>query len=149
MGKRVVFLTGEQIGANSAESLHLYKRIVSFKKSSEVAVITQSAESYAEKAGCQLVVHLTPDYDSQNLATELARHADLFVIVGMSPNVDPSASLLYETTPDCNIAIINKGNMELPKNLHREHVVKMRDMGIGTGLMFLSVYRWLKDLAEE
>ena len=36
MGKRVVFLTGEQIGTNSAESLHLYKRIVSFKKSGDV-----------------------------------------------------------------------------------------------------------------
>lgn len=81
---RIVFLTGENIGADASETQHLYRRIVSFRKCSE-----------------------------------------------------------------CNIAIISNGNMALPKNLHREHVVRMRDMSVGTGLLFLSMYHWLKDLIEE
>lgn len=147
--RKIVFLTGEQIGANPSESQHLYRRIVSFKKSSEVAVITWSKEHYAERAGCRLVVHLNSDNDIQSAATEIVKQADMLVVVGISPNTDPSARLLRETAADCSIAIINKGDMALPKNLHREHVVRMRDMSIGTGLMFLSMYRWLKDLTEE
>lgn len=149
MGKRVVFLTGEQIGANSAESLHLYKRIVSFKKSGDVAVITQSNDTYAERAGCNKVVHLTAQNGNLQDAEKVANQADMFVIVGTTPNVTPSSELLRATKPGCCIAIINRGCLELPKDLHREHVVRMRDMSVGTGLMFLSMYRWLADLVEE
>ena len=149
MGKRVVFLTGEQIGANSAESLHLYKRIVSFKKSGDVAVITQSNDTYAERAGCNKVVHLTAQNGNLQDAEKVANQADMFVIVGTTPNVTPSSELLRATKPGCCIAIINRECLELPKDLHREHVVRMRDMSVGTGLMFLSMYRWLADLVEE
>ena len=149
MGKRVVFLTGEQIGANSAESLHLYKRIVSFKKSGDVAVITQSNDTYAERAGCNKVVHLTAQNGNLQDAEKVANQADMFVIVGTTPNVTPSSELLRATKPGCCIAIINRGCLELPKDLHREHVVRMRDMSVGTGLMFLSMYRWLADLVED
>ena len=149
MGKRVVFLTGEQIGANSAESLHLYKRIVSFKKSGDVAVITQSNDTYAERAGCNKVVHLTAQNGNLQDAEKVANQADMFVIVGTTPNVTPSSELLRATKPGCCIAIINRGCLELPKDLHREHVVRMRDMSVGTGLLFLSMYRWLADLVEE
>lgn len=149
MGKRVVFLTGEQIGANSAESFHLYKRIVSFKKSGDVAVITQSNDTYAERAGCKKVVHLTAHNGNLQDAEKVANQADMFVIVGTTPNATPSSELLRATKPGCCIAIINRGCLELPKDLHREHVVRMRDMSVGTGLMFLSMYRWLADLVEE
>ena len=82
MAKSIVFLTGDRIAGNATESIHLYRRIVSFSE-------------------------------------------------------------------ECCIAIINKGNMDLPSELHREHVLKMRDMSIGTGLMFLSMYCWMMDLVEE
>ncbi len=149
MGKRVVFLTGEQIGANSAESLHLYKRIVSFKKSGDVTVITQSSDTYAERAGCNKVVHLTAQSENLQDAEEIVNQADMFVVVGTAPNATPSSELLRATKSGCCIAIINKGCLELPKGLHRDHVVRMRDMSVGTGLMFLSMYRWLADLVEE
>ena len=149
MGKRVVFLTGEQIGANSAESLHLYKRIVSFKKSGDVTVITQSNDTYAERAGCNKVVHLIAQSENLQDAEEIVNQADMFVVVGMTPNATPSSELLRATKSGCCIAIINKGCLELPKGLHRDHVVRMRDMSVGTGLMFLSMYRWLADLVEE
>jgi len=146
---RIVFLTGENIGADASETQHLYRRIVSFRKCSEVAVITQEASLYAEKAGCQHVVHLTADRSSQDAAVEVVKQADMLVIIGMSPGTELSASLLNATCSECNIAIISNGNMALPKNLHREHVVRMRDMSVGTGLLFLSMYHWLKDLIEE
>ncbi len=149
MAKRIVFLTGESIANNASECIHLYRRIVSFKKSADVAVITQSSEKYPEKVGCKLVVHLDSQGTNQARAESVAKHADMFVVVGMAPNTIPSAALLGATRPDCSIAIINKGSMELPDEVHREHVLKIRDMSIGTGLMFLSMYRWMMDLVEE
>lgn len=149
MAMSIVFLTGERIGANDSESLHLYRRIVSFKKSADVAVITQCRDTFPEQAGCKHVVHLNADNANREDATQIAKQADMFVVVGMAPNVVPSANLLSETRPDCCIAIINKGCLNLPKELHRENVVKMRDMNIGTGLMFLSMYRWMMDLIEK
>ena len=148
MAKRIVFLTGESIANNASECIHLYRRIVSFKKSADVAVITQSSEKYPEKVGCKLVVHLDPHGTNQAKAESVAKQADMFVVVGMAPNTIPSAALLGATRPDCSIAIINKGSMELPDEVHREHVLKIRDMSIGTGLMFLSMYRWMMDLVE-
>ena len=51
MAKNVVFLTAERIGDSASESLHLYRRIVSFKKSANVTIITQSNETFPELAG--------------------------------------------------------------------------------------------------
>ena len=82
-------------------------------------------------------------------AARITKQADMFVVVGMAPSSNPSAALLGVTRPECCIAIINKGNMDLPSDMHREHVLRMRDMNIGTGLMFLSMYRWMMDLVEE
>ena len=149
MAQSIVFLTGESIGANASESLHLYRRIVSFRKSADVAVITQCKDTFPEQAGCKRVVHLDADKANCEDATRIAKQADMFVVVGMAPNAVPSANLLSETRPDCCIAIINNGCLNLPKELHRENVVKMRDMSIGTGLLFLSMYNWLKDMIEE
>lgn len=149
MAKKVVFVTGEKIGANASETIHLYRRMVSFKKSGDVSVITQDFSSYPEQAGCKKVVHLNEDEGIADAAMLVAKQADLFVVVGMAPNEDPTALLLSNTREECNIAIINKGNQELPKGMHREHVLRMRDMSIGTGLMFLSMYRWMMDLIEE
>ncbi len=39
MAKNIVFLTGESLGANASESLHLYRRIVSFRKSADVRLL--------------------------------------------------------------------------------------------------------------
>lgn len=149
MAKNVVFLTGERIGENASESLHLYRRIVSFKKGAEVAIITSSDDRYAEQAGCKNVIHLNDSNGNYDEAVRLTKQADMFVVVGMAPNVSPSTTYLEETRPECCIAIINQGCMELPKKLNRENVVRMRDMSIGTGLMFLSMYQWIKDLAED
>ena len=126
-----------------------WARIVSFRKSADVAVITQSRDTFPEQAGCKRVVHLDAYNANREDATRIAKQADMFVVVGMAPNAVPSANLLSETRPDCCIAIINKGCLELPKELHREHVLRMREMSIGTGLMFLSMYRWMMDLVEE
>ena len=149
MAKNVVFLTGERIGDSVSENLHLYRRIVSFRKSADVSIITQSDETFPEQAGCKNVVHLNGNYLSRENATRITKKADMFVVVGMAPNTSLSAKLLSETRQECSIAIINKGCLELPKELHREHVLRMRDMSIGTGLMFLSMYRWMMDLIEE
>lgn len=149
MAKNIVFLTGESLGTNASESLHLYRRIVSFRKSADVTVITQCRDTFPEQAGCKRVVHLDAYNANREDATRIAKQADMFVVVGMAPNAVPSANLLSETRPDCCIAIINKGCLNLPKELHRENVVKMRDMSIGTGLMFLSMYRWMMGLIEE
>ena len=136
MAKNVVFLTAARIGDSASESLHLYRRIVSFKKSADVAIITQSDETF-------------PEHVNREDAARITKQADMFVVVGMAPNSNPSAALLGVTRPECCIAIINKGNMDLPNDMHREHVLRMRDMSIGTGLMFLSMYRWMLDLVEE
>lgn len=149
MAKNVVFLTGERIGDSASESLHLYRRIVSFKKSADVTIITQSNDTFPEQAGCNHVVHLNTDDVNREDAARITKQADMFVVVGMAPRSNPSAALLGVTRPDCCIAIINKGNMDLPNGMHREHVLRMRDMSIGTGLMFLSMYRWMMDLVEE
>ena len=149
MAKRIVFLTGESIANNAYECIHLYRRILSFKKSADVAVITQSSEMQPEQAGCKLVVHLDSEEANQARAVSVAKQADMFVVVGMAPNSNPSAALLGVTRPECSIAIINKGCMDLPNEIHREHVLRIRDMSIGTGLMFLSMYRWMMDLVEE
>ena len=148
MAKRIVFLTGESIASNTNECIHLYRRIVSFRKSADVAVITQSSEMHPEQAGCKLVVHLDPHGTNQAKAESVAKQADMFVVVGMAPNSNPSAALLEATRQECSIAIINKGCMDLPNEVHREHVLRIRDMSIGTGLMFLSMYRWMMDLVE-
>lgn len=149
MAKRIVFLTGESIANNVNECIHIYRRIVSFKKSADVVVITQSSEMDPEQAGCKQVVHL--DFQGTNHARAIcvAKQADMFVVVGMPPNAFPSAALLRATKPECSIAIINKGCMDMPNEVNREHVLKIRDMSIGTGLMFLSMYRWVMDLIEE
>ena len=149
MAKNVVFLTAERIGDSASESLHLYRRIVSFKKSADVTIITQSNETFPELASCKRVVHLNADDVKREDAARISKQADMFVVVGMAPSSNPSAALLGVTRPECCIAIINKGNMDLPNNMHREHVLRMRDMSIGTGLMFLSMYRWMMDLVEE
>lgn len=149
MVKNVVFLTAERIGDSASESLHLYRRIVSFKKSADVAIITQSDETFPEQAGCKRVVHLNTGDVNREDAARITKQADMFVVVGMAPNSNPSAALLGVTRPECCIAIINKGNMDLPNDMHREHVLRMRDMSISTGLMFLSMYRWMMDLVEE
>ena len=149
MAKNVVFLTGERIGNSASENLHLYRRIVSFRKSADVSIITQSTETFPEQAGCKNVVHLNADDMNREDAARITKQADMFVVVGMAPKSNPSATLLELTRPECCIAIINKGNMELPYDIHREHVLRMRDMSIGTGLMFLSMYRWMMDLIEE
>ena len=149
MAKNVVFLTAEKIGESASESLHLYKRIVSFRKSADVTIITQSNETFPEQAGCKRVVRLNTDDVNREDAARISKQADMFVVVGMAPSSNPSAELLRVTRPECCIAIINKGNMDLPNDMHREHVLRMRDMSIGTGLMFLSVYRWMMDLVEE
>lgn len=149
MAKNVVFLTAERIGDSASESLHLYRRIVSFKKSADVTIITQSNETFPEQAGCKCVVHLNTDDVNREDAARITKQADMFVVVGMAPSSNPSAALLGVTRPECCIAIINKGNMDLPNDMHREHVLRMRDMSIGTGLMFLSMYRWMMDLVEE
>ena len=115
MAKSIVFLTGEDIGANASDNLHLYRKIVSFRRNADVTIITQCHENYPELAGCRHVVHLNDDV----------------------------------MRPECCIAIINNGWVELPEELHHKNVVKMRDMSIGTGLTFLSVYWYLKDLVEE
>ena len=149
MAKNVVFLTAARIGDSASESLHLYRRIVSFKKSADVAIITQSDETFPEQAGCKRVVHLNTGDVNREDAARITKQADMFVVVGMAPNSNPSAALLGVTRPECCIAIINKGNMDLPNDMHREHVLRMRDMSISTGLMFLSMYRWMMDLVEE
>ena len=149
MAKNVVFLTAARIGDSDSESLHLYRRIVSFKKSADVAIITQSDETFPEQAGCKRVVHLNTGDVNREDAARITKQADMFVVVGMAPNSNPSAALLGVTRPECCIAIINKGNMDLPNDMHREHVLRMRDMSIATGLMFLSMYRWMMDLVEE
>ena len=149
MAKNVVFLTGERIGDSVLESLHLYRRIVSFGKNADVSIITQSSETFPEQAGCKRVVHLNTDDMNRENAARIIKQADMFVVVGMAPSSNPSAALLGVTRPECCIAIINKGNMDLPNDMHREHVLRMRDMSIGTGLMFLSMYRWMMDLVEE
>ena len=149
MAKSIVFLTGERIGANASESLHLYRRMVSFRKSADVAVITQCQDTFPEQAGCKRVVHLDAGNANREDATRIAKQADMLVVVGMAPNTSLPAQLLSETRPECSIAIINKDCLELPKELHREHVLRMREMSIGTGLMFLSMYRWMMDLIEE
>ena len=149
MAKNVVFLTAARIGDSASESLHLYRRIVSFKKSADVAIITQSDETFPEQAGCKRVVHLNTGDVNREDAARITKQADMFVVVGMAPNSNPSAALLGVTRPECCIAIINKGNMDLPNDMHREHVLRMRDMSIGTGLMFLSMYCWMMDLVEE
>lgn len=149
MEKHIVFLTGDRLGVDASENLHLYRRIVSFRKSANVAVITSSNDNYAERAGCKQVVHLKNGTEDNEKAAAIARQADMFVVVGLKPNASPSAELINSTKTDCCIAIINKGCIELPKDTHRNNVVKMRDMSIGTGLMFLSMYRWMMDLVEE
>lgn len=149
MAKNLVFLTGERIGDSALESLHLYRRIVSFMKSADVSIITQSTETFPEQAGCKHVVHLNTDDVNREDAARITKQADLFVVIGMAPCSNPSAALLGVTRPECCIAIINKGNMDLPNDIHREHVLRMRDMSIGTGLIFLSMYRWMMDLVEE
>lgn len=149
MVKRVVFLTGEHIGSDAVESLHLYRRIVSFKKCGDVVIITQSSDTYAEQVGCNKVVHLTVNGDDLQEAERVTNQADMFVIVGTPPNINPSSMLLNVTKPECCIAVINRSCLDLPRDFHREHVVRMKDMSIGTGLMFLSMYRWLCDLVEE
>lgn len=149
MAKNVVFLTVARIGDSASESLHLYRRIVSFRKIAEVSIITQCTETFPEQAGCKRVVHLNTDDVNREDAARIIKQADMFVVVGMAPSSNPSAALLGVTRPECCIAIINKGNMELPNDMHREHVLRMRDMSIGTGLMFLSMYRWMMDLVEE
>ena len=53
MQKNIVFLTGEIIGANVSETIHLYRRMESFKKSGVVSVITQTSDLYPEEAGCK------------------------------------------------------------------------------------------------
>lgn len=149
MAKKVVFVTGEKIGVSVSETIHLYRRMVSFKKSGDVSVITQDLSDYPEQAGCKKVVHLGADEGIVDAAMLVAKQADLFVVVGMAPNENQTALLLSNTREECNIAIIYKGNQELPKGMHREHILRMRDMSIGTGLMFLSMYRWMMDLIEE
>ena len=149
MAKSVVFLTGERIGDTASESLHLYRRIVSFRKSANVSIITHSDENFPEQAGCKRVVHLNADDMNREDAVRITKQADMFVVVGMAPQSNLPAALLGLTQPECCIAIINKGNMDLPNDMHREHVLRMRDMSIGTGLMFLSMYRWIMDLVEE
>lgn len=133
MAKNVVFLTAARIGDSASESLHLYRRIVSFKKSADVAIITQSDETFPEQAGCKRVVHLNTGDVNREDAARITKQADMFVVVGMAPNSNPSAALLGVTRPECCIAIINKGNMDLPNDMHREHILRMRDMSIGTG----------------
>ena len=149
MAKNVVFLTAARIGDSASESLHLYRRIVSFRKIAEVSIITQCTETFPEQAGCKRVVHLNTGDVNREDAARITKQADMFVVVGMAPNSNPSAAVLGMTRPECCIAIINKGNMDLPNDMHREHVLRMRDMSIGTGLMFLSMYRWMMDLVEE
>lgn len=149
MVKNIVFLTGESIGIGASESLHIYRRIVSFWKSAEVSIITQSPNTYPEQAGCKQVVHLGKNTVSQDAAALMTKQADMFVVVGMTPSTDPSATLLALTRQDCLIAIINKGNLEMPEGVQREKVLRMRDMSVGTGLMFLSMYRWMMDIIEE
>ena len=46
MTKKVVFVTGEKIGVSASETIHLYRRMVSFKKSGDVSVITQDLSDY-------------------------------------------------------------------------------------------------------
>lgn len=149
MTKNVVFLTGKSIGTGASDCIHLYRRIASFEKCGDVSIITQSTETYPEQAGCKRVVHLGLNKDSQDAAAAMTMKADLFVVVGMAPTTVPSASLLALTKQDCCIAIIHKGNLEMPQDVHRENVLKMRDMSVGTGLMFLSMYRWMMDIIEE
>ena len=149
MAKRIVFLTSERIAGNATESIHLYKRIVSFRNCADITVIAQSSDTHPEQAGCKQVVHIDSKCRNQDTAVSVARQADVFVVVGMAPNTNPTASLLSKTRPECCIAVINKGCMDLPDDVHREHVLKMRDMSVGTGLMFLSMYRWMMDLVEE
>ena len=141
MTKNVVFLTGKSIGTGASDCIHLYRRIASFEKCGDVSIITQSTETYPEQAGCKRV--------GQDAAAAMTMKADLFVVVGMAPTTVPSASLLALTKQDCCIAIIHKGNLEMPQDVHRENVLKMRDMSVGTGLMFLSMYRWMMDTIEE
>ena len=112
MAKNVVFLTAARIGDSALESLHLYRRIVSFKKSADVAIITQSDETFPEQAGCKRVVHLNTGDVNREDAARITKQADMFVVVGMAPNSNPSAALLGVTRPECCIAIINKGNMD-------------------------------------
>lgn len=149
MTKRVVFLTGKRIGSDASESIHLYKRIVSFKKCADVSIITQSTEDYPEQAGCKQVVHLDSNKDSHAYAVSVVKQADMFVVVGMPPNKNPSAALLGDTRPECCIAVINKGCMDLPDGFYRENLIRMKDMSISTGLLFLLVYRWMMDIVEE
>lgn len=149
MAKNVVFLTGENIGSGASESIHLYRRIASFKKCGDVSIITQSTDTYPEQAGCKHVVHLGLNKDIQDAAAIITKRADMFVVVGMAPATTPSATLLALTRQDCCIAIINRGNLEMPKDVHRENVLRMRDMSVGTGLMYLSMYRWMMDIIKE
>lgn len=149
MAKNVVFLTAERIGDSASESLHLYRRIVSFKKSADVTIITQCNETFPEQAGCKRVIHLNAEGSNHEDAASITKQADMFVVVGMTPKSNPSAAFLGLTQPECCIAIINKGSMDLPSDMRREHVLRMRNMSIGTGLMFLSMYRWMMDLVEE
>ena len=149
MAKRVVFVTGNKIGADATSSVHLYKRIGSFRKSANVTIITLCNDTFPEQAGCKQVIHFWESVSSQNNAYLVAKQADMFVVVGVAPNINPSALLLGMTRPECCIVVINPKCLDLPRWFHREKVIRMRDMGINTGLLFLSVYQWMTDLAEE
>ncbi len=149
MRKRVVFVTGEKIGTNAFESIHLYKRIASFKKCANVTIITQSHDRLPEQAGCEQVIHIGESLDSQTDVYLMTMQADMLVFVGLAPNINPSATLLGMTSPKCCIVVINQDCLDLPRGFHREKVLKMRDMSISSGLLFLSVYQWMMDLVEK
>ena len=59
----------------------------------------------------------------------------------------PNAMRTFFSCPILQLSI--RGGMDLPSEMNREHLLRIRDMSIGTGLMFLSMYRWMMNLVEE
>lgn len=92
MAKKVVFMTGEQIGANASETIHLYRRMVSFMKSDDASVITQDLSGYPEQAEFKKVVHLGAEDDIADATLLVAKQADIFVVAAC---IDWITTLIY------------------------------------------------------
>jgi NAD-dependent deacetylase len=68
------------------------------------------------------VVWFGEDVPNMQSASNIVKQANLFVIIGTSLEVYPAAFLIHDTTPDCEIILIDPGKVSIRGNKSIRHI---------------------------
>ena len=115
----IIYLHGEAL--KNASTLHPYEAYEIDKDNPDIRIGDKAPDSSQLRP---FVIYFNEDIDIRlwNKASNAARSADIFVVVGSTMLVYPAADLLKMLPSDCKLYVVDPGNVTLPDGCVKEYV---------------------------